>query len=77
MSVHIDDVDLACRLSGLTLTELWIAYVGMGGSASEVDLWARLALGAGWPAVEDAMLLAAAEEALVNAGLPRLHPGEG
>lgn len=69
-----DTLVLACRLSGLTLTELWWDYVALGGNHSMVQLLARMSLGHEWPALKDLVLSAAADEALVRGGLPPLIP---
>ncbi len=69
-----DTLVLACRLSGLTLAELWWDYLALGGSYSMVQLSARMSLGHEWPALEDLVLSAAADEALVRGGLPPLIP---
>jgi hypothetical protein len=68
----VDDVALACRLADLSLLELWIKYMGLGGHASVTELCARVVLGTSWPPLEDLVLVTAAEEALVAAGLPPL-----
>src|SRR3712207_7681468 len=37
-----DDLSLACRLSGLSIDELWLRYLEIGGSRSRNQLAARL-----------------------------------
>ena len=70
----LDTLAVACRLSGLSLTELWLEYAALGGSRSVAELTVRLALGRAWPTGEDRVLATAADEALVDAGLPPLGP---
>ena len=67
-----DTLVLACRLSGLSLTELWWEYVALGGSLSPAELAARMAPGHEWPVHEDLVLSTAADEALIDGGLPPL-----
>ena len=67
-----DTLVLACRLSGLSLTELWWEYLALGGTRSPAELAARMEPGHPWPAIEDLVLAAAADEALVSGGLPPL-----
>ncbi|RBY88667.1 hypothetical protein DQ240_04560 [Blastococcus sp. TF02A-26] len=69
-----DTLVLACRLSGLSLTELWWDYLALGGTHSMPQLSARMTLGHEWPALEDLVLATAADEALVSGGLPPLGP---
>jgi hypothetical protein len=64
-----DDVDLACRLAGLTPYELWLRYVALGGTRSEAELAARVR-GLPWSAPDEAVLAVAVREALAEAGLP-------
>jgi hypothetical protein len=71
VDVAPDELSLACRLSGLTIDELWMRYLEMGGSRSRSELQARLG-GAGWPEPDDCYLAVVADEALRERGLPRL-----
>lgn len=66
-----DELSLACRLSGLTVDELWLRYLEIGGSRSRSELQSRLG-GAGWPEPDDGYLAVVADEALLERGLPRL-----
>ncbi|MGY1701679.1 hypothetical protein [Geodermatophilus sp. SYSU D00766] len=66
-----DELALACRLSGLPLGDLWLAYLEMGGSRSRPELEARLG-GVAWPEREDRYLAVVADEALRERGLPSL-----
>lgn len=68
-----DELSLACRLSGLSIDELWLRYLEIGGSRSKSDLQSRLR-GAGWPEPDDCFLAVVADEALRDSGLPRLAP---
>jgi hypothetical protein len=68
-----DELLLACRLSGLTLEELWLRYLEIGGSRSRSELASRLG-GADWPTAEDRFLTVVAVEALQERGLPQLAP---
>ena len=70
-----DDLSLACRLSGLSIDELWLRYLEIGGSRSRTELAARLG-GGGWSAPEDGYLAVVADEALQERGLPRLSSPE-
>ena len=72
VTVPTDTLILACRLSGLSLHELWCEYLILGGNRSEPQLWARMTLGHDWPAFDDLVLSTAADEALVDGGLPPL-----
>jgi hypothetical protein len=60
-------------MSGLSLDELWMGYLEIGGSRSRGELAERLADGS-WPASEDRYLAVVADEALRECGLPRLIP---
>lgn len=66
-----DELALACRLSGLTIDELWLRYLEIGGSRSRSELQSRLG-GGGWPEPDDCYLAVVADEALRESGLPRL-----
>ena len=66
-----DDLALACRLSGLSLGDLWLRYLEVGGSRSRAELAARLA-GTPWPEPEERFLAVVADEALREIGLPQL-----
>jgi hypothetical protein len=68
-----DELALACRLTGLSLDDLWLRYLELGGSLSKGRLAARIA-GAAWPGPEDCYLAVVADEALQECGLPRLAP---
>ena len=50
------------------------ASAALGGSHSVAEPAVRLTLGRAWPAGEDRVLATAADEALVDAGLPPLGP---
>jgi hypothetical protein len=63
-----DDVDLACRLAGLTPHELWLRYLALGGGRSEAELEARVR-GLPWVATDEAVLAVAVREALHDVGL--------
>ncbi len=65
-----DEVSLACRLSGLSLDELWLRYLAIGGERSRAELESRLDA-ARWPEPEDRYLAVVADEALLECGLPR------
>jgi hypothetical protein len=71
--VDDDELALACRLSGLSVGDLWTRYLTLGGSRSRSELERRLA-GTGWPEREDRFLAVVADEALRECGLPRLAP---
>jgi hypothetical protein len=71
MDVAPDELSLACRLSGLTVDELWLRYLEIGGSRSRSELQSRLR-GAAWPGPDDCYLSVVADEALLERGLPRL-----
>ncbi len=60
----------ACRLSGLSLAELWWEYLALGGSRPPAELAARMAPGHEWPLLEDQVSSAAADETLVDGGSP-------
>ena len=47
-----DELSLACRLSGLTVDELWLRYLEIGGSRSRSELQSRLG-GGGGPGAAD------------------------
>ena len=68
-----DELSLACRLSGLTIDELWLRYLEIGGSRSRAELQSRLG-GAPWPEPDDCFLAGVADEALRDSGLPRVTP---
>ncbi|SHF84756.1 hypothetical protein [Geodermatophilus nigrescens] len=67
---------LACRLSGLSIADLYWKYLALGGTRTRAELMARMTLGHEWPALEDLVLSAVADEALISGGLPPLarHP---
>jgi len=69
--VESDELALACRLSGLSLADLWLRYLEVGGSRGRLELEARLG-GARWPEQENRYLSVVADEALRERGLPRL-----
>jgi len=71
-----DELLLACRLSGLSVDDLWIRYVEIGGNESKADLRARLG-GVRWSDREDRYLEVVALEALREQGLPALIPDPG
>ena len=71
-----DDAVWACRLSGLSVAELWLRYLEIGGSRSMAEFAARLD-GAAWPEPEEPFLAVVADEALREAGLPSLVSTEG
>src|SRR3712207_7182511 len=71
VDVAPDELSLACRLSGLTIDELWMRYLEIGGSRSRSELQSRLG-GAGWPEPDDCYLAVGGDEALRGRGLPRL-----
>jgi hypothetical protein len=71
--VSPDELSLACRLSGLTVDDLWLRFLEVGGNRSKAELRARLA-GAPWPEHDDRVLALVAVEALREAGLPPLAP---
>jgi hypothetical protein len=71
--VEPDELALACRLSGLSVGDLWVRYLELGGSRSRSELEGRLA-GTGWPEPEERYLAVVADEALWERGLPRLAP---
>jgi len=66
-----DEVVLACRLSGVSVDDLWLRYLEVGGSRSRGELASRLG-GVAWPEPEDRYLAVVADEALRDSGLPRL-----
>jgi len=68
--VTLDDLALACRLSGLSLGDLWWRYLEVGGNRSRAELAARLA-GTAWPEADDRFLAVVADEALREVGLPQ------
>jgi hypothetical protein len=72
VTVPTDTLVLACRLSGLSLHDLWWEYLTLGGNRSQTQLAARITLGTEWPAFDDLVLSTAADEALIDGGLPPL-----
>jgi hypothetical protein len=71
VAVALDELALACRMTGHSLDDLWVRYLATGGNRSRSDLTARLA-GAAWPEAEERVLQVAVDDALRDLGLPPL-----
>lgn len=64
----------AWGLGGLTLSDLWERYLGLGGCHQQTALVAYLDGAAAWPDMEHNMLAQALNENLWALGLPSLAP---
>lgn len=64
----------AWRLSGLTLSDLWGRYLGLGGRLPQTALVGYLDGAAAWPDMEHNVLAQALNENLWDLGLPSLAP---
>lgn len=71
LAVALDELALACRMTGHSLDDLWVRYLATGGNRSRRDLSERLA-GAVWPDPEERVLQVAVDDALRDLGLPPL-----
>lgn len=65
---------VAWRLAGLTLSDLWSRYLGLGGRRGKSALAAYLDGAAAWPATEHNVLAQTLNEGLWDLGLPSLAP---
>ena len=64
----------AWRLGGLTPSELWERYLGLGGRQPQPALDAYLTAAAAWPDAEHNVLAHALNEGLWDQGMPSLAP---
>jgi hypothetical protein len=64
----------AWRLAGLTLSDLWGRYIGLGGHQAQTELADYLAAVAAWSDAEHNVLAQTLNEALWDLGLPSLAP---
>ena len=64
----------AWRLGGLTLSELWGRYFGLGGRQPQTALAAYLYGAAAWPDAQHNILAQALNEGLWDLALPSLAP---
>ncbi len=72
------DLERARRDTGLSVIELWIAYIGLGGSCGLSDVRCLLDSGAALPVSERRLLALALDERLVDLGRSRrLFPSDG
>jgi hypothetical protein len=65
---------IAWRLGGLTSTELWWHYVGLGGNLSRDELADYLGGTTAWPVLEHNVLSQTLDECLWDVGCPSLAP---
>lgn len=72
------DLDQARRDAGLSVIDLWIAYIGLGGSFGLTDVRRLLDSGEALPVSERRLLALALDERYVDLGRSRrLFPRDG